>query len=358
MLDAPLPNSFDSQGMSQAARFGPISSSAPLRFSIESPSSSLPKTQLGYTALRDVRPAFGDTTNLDGVLHGLGSSPRDNEPLTFTKRPLHSERLARSRPMMMSSSLDVRSTRFATDTSSEEGSEDGVGEDLLPSSLHDLLPQEKLRRSSRHATDEESTKVPQPRRMLSSGYSSQENRIGSLSPHSASPSRYSSMWAARPSNNKADSDANFLGHVGSPLRPSNLRTSSSSGSPHANGGTVGGMSMLTSELQRTNLGEGQSQQATSSFGMIRNTTNPPSLARSGLGDRGFSSNSLGRDKIDEEAMFSMEEDGDDTTPTAPLNGINPLDNPEDTHQARKGSNPLFGLGKSAATLGPIERPTK
>ncbi|KAK8206709.1 hypothetical protein M8818_004543 [Zalaria obscura] len=125
VLDAPLPSSFDSQGISHAARHGPLAASMPPRFGIESPPSSLPnKALLGNTALRDLHDsAFGDR-KLDGVLHGLGSSPPTfEESSSFNKRSLHSERFARHK--MLSASLGARQgSFFPMDTSSTEESDD------------------------------------------------------------------------------------------------------------------------------------------------------------------------------------------------------------------------------------------
>jgi hypothetical protein len=98
-LDAPLPGSFDSQGISHAARHGPFASSVPPRLGqgLESPPSSLPNKAFLGSTLR----GLGDTT-LDGVLAG-SSPPTFEEPMSFGKRPLHSERFSRPRPMMSAS---------------------------------------------------------------------------------------------------------------------------------------------------------------------------------------------------------------------------------------------------------------
>lgn len=325
VLDAPLPSSFDSQGISHAARNGPVSSSMPPRFGIESPPSSLPtKAMMGNTALRDLREsAFGESANLDGVLHGLGSSPPTfNEPLTFTKRPLHSERFARPK-MTMSTSWDVRPGSHFNMDMSDESSDDGYGEDLLPSSLHELLPTEKLRRLSRPAEDENPSfsLASAQRRAISNGNTPQDSKVGSLSPHSASPSRYNNIWSARPVS-KTEQEAAFpssFGHVGSALRPTNLRSSSLKLSTSPNGTTSsyvgsptnqGGISMLAKELQRTKLEQSkQAVPAPSHPVAPRVLSNGSGAARNGLGDRGFSSSSLGRERIDEEqGLFSMEEE--------------------------------------------------
>ncbi|KAF2227775.1 hypothetical protein BDZ85DRAFT_271300 [Elsinoe ampelina] len=366
--DAPMPSSWDSQGISQAARHGPYAASVPGRFGLESPPSSYPnKAQMGNTALRDIRDsAFGDTANLDGVLHGLGSSPRENEPLTFSKRPLHSERFARSRPFL-SSSLDVRNTQFLTnlDNSDLDGgdSDDGAGEDLLPSSLHDLLPTDRPRRSSKSGYPEDENNSPwtsAPRRISSNGGNG-EFKTGSLSPHSASPSRYSAMWAARSSSKQESESAltTTLGHVGSPLRPSNLRTSSThtSSPPDAN---PAALSMLTSQLKRAKLNDSASGSPTASTSYLSPSASGTSLSSRigptlngrhgqglGAGERSLSgnlSNTLGREKIEEESIFSMEEE------TGGLEGSEA----EPGVQQRSGSSgTAWGMGSPTGAVGVI-----
>ncbi|TKX21748.1 torus domain-containing protein [Elsinoe australis] len=369
--DAQLPSSWDSQGVSQAARNGPYAASVPGRFGLESPPSSYPnKAQLGNTALRDRDSAFGDTANLDGMLHGLGSSPRENEPLTFSKRPLHSERFARSRPFI-SSSLDVRNTQFLGELSNSDpdggDSDDGAGEDLLPSSLHDLLPTDKLRRASRSGPPEDESNphwTSAPRRIISNGGNA-ESKTGSLSPHSASPSRYSAMWAAR-SSGKPDSEVNSVsafGHVGSPLRPSNLRTSSTTATSPPNASDTN-LSMLTSQLQRAKLNNGASGSPTA--GGLHPTSSPASNVLSsrgtassnsrqaqglGAGERSLSgnfSNTLGRERIEEESIFSMEEE------TGGLEGSEAEPSP---HHENASAGNAWGMGRpSAVGVGVIGSP--
>lgn len=351
VLDVPLPSSFDSQGISHAARHGPFAASVPHRFGIESPPSSLPNRSVSK-----FRGAFGDAANLDGVLAG-SSPPSFDEPLSFSKRPLHSERLyserlARPR-MMMSSSLGTRPSLFSNDQSESdiESDDDGIGEDLLPSSLHELLPQDKPRRSSRQFTEDDGNPsfLSANRRTISSGTS--DGKMGSMSPHSASPSRYNALFTSR-SLSKADSESNgtsAFGHVGSPLRPSGFRTSSlanvsssASGdnSPYAVGSPPrqASMSMLTQELQRTKLSE------QSKAGAPRSLSNSSGHGgRNGLTERGISSSSIGRETIEEEqGLFSMEEEEGEPTSAMRI-------------PSKPTSNPAYGLvqGKSEPTLGPI-----
>ncbi|KAG9617495.1 hypothetical protein KCV04_g15254, partial [Aureobasidium melanogenum] len=335
VLDAPLPGSFDSQGISHAARHGPFASSVPPRLGhgLESPPSSLPNKAFLGSTLR----GLGDTT-LDGVLAG-SSPPTFEEPMSFGKRPLHSERFSRPRPMM-SASVGTRPSfysHFPPDaTDSEESEEEGIGEDLLPSSLHELLPPEKLRRPSQQIDDDINPSfLSAGRRAISNGQIPVDNKVGSISPHTGSPSRYSSIWSSGSYRKEGE---NGFGHIGSPLRPSSLRSSSLAGGDL--GSLIGSppkqasMSMLTRELQSTRISE-------KSPSLLPRTSSNDSRAalRGGL-DRGISSNSLGRNETIEEedqGLFSMEEED------------------EFESSSKKPSVSPIGLlpGKSETTLGPI-----
>lgn len=335
MLDAPLPGSFDSQGISHAARHGPFASSVPPRLGqgLESPPSSLPNKAFLGSTLR----GLGDTT-LDGVLAG-SSPPTFEEPMSFGKRPLHSERFSRPRPMM-SASVGTRPSfysHFPPDaTDSEESEEEGIGEDLLPSSLHELLPPEKLRRPSQQTDDDINPSfLSAGRRAISNGQIPMDNRVGSVSPHAGSPSRYSSIWSSGSYRKEGE---NGFGHIGSPLRPSSLRSSSLAGGDF--GSLIGSppkqgsMSMLTRELQSTRISE-----KSPSLHPRAMSGDSRAALRGGL-DRGISSNSLGRNETIEEedqGLFSMEEED------------------EFASSSRKPSVSPLGLlpGKSEPTLGPI-----
>ncbi|KAK5135760.1 hypothetical protein LTR08_004746 [Meristemomyces frigidus] len=325
VLDAPLPNSFDSNGVSMAARMGPFAASVPSRFGIESPPSSLPlKSQLGNTALRNLHSsAFGDRgVGMDGMLAGLGSSPPSgtDELFTFAKRPLHSDRLRASRPMM-SASLDTRLPTTSFEYSDEEDFDTDREEDLLPASLRDLIPEGRSRRESRNRTDEETPAgfLSAARRTLSGHGTPQDSGVGSLG---SSPSRYNSVFAR---NQATKTDPDSFGIVGSPLRnsgfafasaprPTNGELSPSLSSPPRQAS----MSTLTQELQRTKLGTVRSQAqaiagATSHPGTVRTMSNG-ATGRNGL-DRAVSSQSVS--KIDEEQeLFDMDDDSGPTRATA------------------------------------------
>ncbi|TKA60104.1 hypothetical protein B0A55_11522 [Friedmanniomyces simplex] len=317
VLDAPLPSSFDSNGVSMAARNGPFAASVPSRFGVESPSSSLPRmAQLGNTALRDLHSsAFGDR-GMDGLLANIGSSPPSgtDEPLIFSKRPLHSDRLRGTRQPMVSASLGTRLPTASFEYSDDEEGDTDREEDLLPASLRDLIPEGRTRRESRSRVDGETPAgfLSAARRTLSGHGTPQDSKVGSLG---SSPSRYTSVFGrAQP----VKSDTDGFGHIGSPLRnagfsfatgikPTNGELSPSIASPPRQAS----MSMLTQELQRTKLDAARSQGqtvagATSHPGPVRTLSNG-SNGRAGL-DRGMSSTSVG--KIDEEQeLFDMDEVG-------------------------------------------------
>jgi len=326
VLDAPLPNSFDSNGISMAARNGPFAASVPSRFGIESPPSSLPRaSQLGNAAVRNLHSsAFGER-GMDGVLASVGSSPPSgtDEPFTFAKRPLHSARLRTARPVV-SASLGTRLPTMLFEYSDDEEDPDRE-EDLLPASLRDLIPEGRSRRESRSRLDEDTPAgfLSAARRTLSGHGVPQEGKVGSLG---TSPSRYSSMFV-RGQPSKSDGE---FGHVGSPLRNSGLYFTTASRASNGDMSPIlsspprqASMSMLTQELQRTKLEAARSEAARSqvqatagapshSSAPVRTLSNGGSTGRSSL-DRGLSSTSVG--KIDEEQeLFDMEEVGPRSMP--------------------------------------------
>lgn len=329
VLDAPLPNSFDSNGISMAARNGPFAASVPSRFGIESPSSSLPnRSQLGNTALRDLHSsAFGDR-GMDGVLASIGSSPPSgtDEPLTFPKRSLHSERLRATR-LPVSASLGTKLPTQSFEYSDDEDGDTDREEDLLPASLRDLIPEGRLRRESRPRTEEETPAafLAAQRRTISAYGTPQDSKVGS--PHSSSPSRYNGVFARNPA---PTSNPEVVAHVGSPLRNLGCSFASAAKAPNGNGELSPGvaspprqasMSMLTQGLQRTKLETARFPGKGASAPVPVRTLSNGSTGRSSL-DRGISSTSVS--KIDEEQeLFDMDEVSGPAkaTPRSVPNGI-------------------------------------
>ncbi|KAM5341839.1 hypothetical protein ACJ41O_014870 [Fusarium nematophilum] len=248
VLDAPLPASFDSNGISNAALFpaGPWPSSVPSKFGIESPTPSLSNAKDSRTSetLKLLHTsAFGSSEHL---ITPLDRSPPNSQQANgeeyFGKRAMHSSRFAK--PRMLSSSMP----KTSVDRDWEPGfafgdDDDNLPENYVPENLQDLLtPVEKARRGSMRADGD------------ADGLSKYGSPIGT------SPSRWGPMFQRQKDEEETARSlrgASAFGHVGSPLRnsmlaqemggtngfnrPSSLRSASES------------MSMLSQQLQRSHL---------------------------------------------------------------------------------------------------------
>ncbi|EPE34362.1 CCCH zinc finger [Glarea lozoyensis ATCC 20868] len=319
VLDAPLPASFDSNGVSHIARYGPMASSVPSKFGFDSPPGSVGAAKDGRTseALKNLHSsAFGNDTR--DRFNGVASSPpQHSDEQLFGKRPMHSQRMTKSK--IMSSSLPK-----AVDLDWDSGF--AHEEDYLPETLRDLMtPQEKARRGSRAAADEEG-------RPIYSGSGTPNGEISKFgSPSNASPSRWGPLFQRQKEEEEraAASRASAFGHVGSPLRNSSLHPSASPGSRPAARPLVSGdsspylaspprhssMSILSQQLQRTRLNnrtESSESQTSRTASNPVGSTSRPAMAI----DRTISSGSIGNvGRIDEErddnlGVFDMEEMGD------------------------------------------------
>lgn len=328
VLDAPLPASFDSNGVSWIARHGPVASSVPTKFGIDSPSSSVGAVKPS-DALKNLHSsAFGDDTK--DRFNGLASSPPSEE--YFGSRTMHSQRLAK--PKIMSASLPK---------GQDWGEAFTFEEDLLPESLNDLMtPLEKARRGSRAAYDESKP---------SRGFfdDSRSSYSGAGTPSNDTPTKYGSPGNSSPSrwgpyfqkNHKEEDEkisrASAFGHVGSPLRNSLLQEGANPSSrPIARPNTSGdaspylaspprqsSMSIISQQLQRTRLGRADlngSESNLLSSSAPRTTPTPIGSGRSAFAaDRQPSSSSVGGSgrfttPIDEEQVdfvFNMEGMDDD-----------------------------------------------
>ncbi len=274
-LDAPLPASFDSNGISHIARYGAVAASVPSKFGMESPPPSLSqRTSIQpLDAVKALRSsAF--PSNLRNSSQ-LGSSPPVvSTEETFSQRKMHSQQTAQ-RPRLLSASVP----RPGVSDDWDDGFP--LEEDFLPPNLHDdvLTPQEKRRRLSRPEQDFGGFKSPNQGGLgIPSGNSS---KVGS--PLASSPSRFSALFAKQ-RQESTNITATGFGHVGSPLRESHIqqasespfgdgitaRPSSSSrsrsglagdhspsffSSPPAESTSNFGMSMISSQLQRTHLNQ-------------------------------------------------------------------------------------------------------
>ncbi|KAL8779908.1 MAG: hypothetical protein Q9213_006730 [Squamulea squamosa] len=323
-LDAPMPASFDSQGISYIARHGPVAASVPSKFGLESPSSSLPKkTGLPSSTLRNLHnSAFGQDPR--SISSNLGSSPLGSGDEGYSRRIMHSELTAR--PTAISAS--VPRARLGDDW--DEEIIFGGEEDFLPTSLHDLLtPQERIRRPSRTDQDE------RPSRESFSGSGTPADPSSHVgSPSHASPSRFSAFFSKqkRDESNSQTPSASVFGHVGSPLRNSSMPIDGSPSLRATSNPTRSGdvspylsspprqssMSMISQQLARTRI----SSKTESGFGdsnpsisLHPNSARTQSQAVNNTArlDRVTSSSSISNVKIEEEngdGVFPMEEEED------------------------------------------------
>ena len=312
-LDAPLPASFDSNGISHIARYGAVAASVPSKFGMESPSPSLPpRTAQQSEAIKALRnAAYGSNLRTSS---NVGSSPPAAPEEPPGQRTMHSQKVVR--PGLLSASVP-RATM-----SDDWDDHFTLEEDLLPTNLHDdvLTPQERMRRLSRPEQEFGAIRDQSSALRIPSANSS---KVGS--PLGSSPSRFSALFAKqrekREQENNATSPSAF-GHVGSPLRESSIHQTSSPILQPANNRWASGegmarlpspprtasMSMLSQQVQRMNLNRTDSAESHTKLpsGSIRYTTAPV-----GRYDRAVSSPGLVSTRIDEEQgdlVFSMDEE--------------------------------------------------
>jgi len=321
VLDAPLPASFDSNGVSHAARHpaGPFPSSVPSQFGIESPSPSLTPQRDGRTseALKLLHhSAFGGNDRLSATV--TPSSPPSHTPDEyFGRRPMHSSRFAK--PKMLSSSAP----RSNIDRDWEPDFS-FLEEDYVPDNLRDLLtPAEKARRGSRAAEDAAASPALTS---LNPGGDVSGLKFGS--PLASSPGRWGPSSFHRPiedaeaRRHAAAASAGAFGHVGSPLRNSSLSSSMSQlHAARSTGTETGSMGALSQHLQRTRIdgtgGESPRLHPHSHLARPSNgRANERNVSSSSITSSARYTTPIGEE--DGEFVFAMDEDGDrDSTIRAP-----------------------------------------
>lgn len=219
-LDAGLPASLDSNGISYYARHGPIAASVPSKFGMDSPPPSLPRDARAL-ALRSLhQSAFGDDQDLGESARASRSPPVVGDEMSFGRRIMHSQ-FARQHKVMSSSfpragllTTDVWAPEQEDKLSNNEADTFSFEEDFVPSSLQELLtPQERNRRMSR--TDNEEP-------VGSWGHRNSITAPTTPGETSLAGSPGSSRFGALFNRQKRDDEANYssIGHVGSPLRNS------------------------------------------------------------------------------------------------------------------------------------------
>ena len=324
VLDAPLPASFDSQGVSYIARHGPVAASVPSKFGLEfsSPPSSHPQKviapsdstnvlQSSIAARRNPRPKVAD----------LGSSPLTSGDEGPPHRVMHSQRI--SKPKTLSASLP-RVGMHADDWDDGFHFSEGEETDYIPTSLHDqiLTPQEKMRRLSRNDQDNRSA-----RESLSGIGTPGESSSKVGSPNTGSPSRYGAFFARKQQDaaGNTSSSPSAFGPVGSPLRnlhpgasPS-MRANNETGdiSPSfpafASPPRQSSMSILSQQLGRTRISSRPPDGNDGMSGSLHPNSARHSSAPTSTYNRPIAT-STNRDRIVEEqgeGVFPMEEEEDD-----------------------------------------------
>lgn len=317
-LDAPLPASFDSQGISHAARYGPVAASMPSKFGLEL---SPPAQRIGAPtdALRNLR----DTAYAPDARKAsfIGTSPPGVPEDGLGPRFLHSQRPVK--PRMLSASVPRPTALDDWDESNFP-----MEEDFLPINLHDdvLTPQERLRRLSRTDHDLSSSH----RDLSGLGMTGTSlSKVGS--PLASSPSRFGALFAKQRQKKEEDAHGTSFPQVGSPLRESSLNlemrspslgpigSRQVSGEPTFVSPRQASTSMISQQLSGMSLHPGSARHSSSS--------GPNSRL-----DRTVSS-PVSTSKIDEEEqsdlVFSMEEEENNNKRSSASWGMHKTDSNDD-----------------------------
>lgn len=312
-LDAPLPASFDSQGISHVARYGPVAASMPSKFGLElSPPAQRPGPADNFRNLRDI--GYSDLRKQSA---NMGSSPPAPEDVGGP-RFMHSSRPVK--PRMLSASVP-------RPTGIDEWDENfPMEEDYLPVNLHDdvLTPQEKLRRLSRTDHDFGSSH----RDFSGLGMSSSFSKNGS--PLASSPSRFGALFAKQRQKKEEDAIGSSFPHIGSPLRESSFNAlgspglgpigssrASHDGSPFVSSpGRQSSMSMISEQIGGLSLNPGSLRQPSGPGRLDRTISSPVTTT-----------------KIEEEdpldLVFSMEEEEGHKRNSSSWNSDETKENPAD-----------------------------
>ncbi|KAL9123759.1 MAG: hypothetical protein Q9217_006844 [Psora testacea] len=325
VLDAPLPASFDSQGISYIARHGPVAASVPSKFGLElsSPPSSVPQKAVAPSdATNLLQSSLAARRNPRSKAPDLGSSPLTSGDEGPSHRFMYSSRI--SKPKMLSASLP-RAGMHTDDWDDGFHFSEGEETDYIPTSLHDqiLTPQEKMRRLSRNDQD-----IRGVRESLSGMGTPGESSSKVGSPGTGSPSRYGVFFGRRQQENNSNAAGSPFGHVGSPLRNTNPGASPSlrattnetcemspSFPSFASPPRQSSMSILSQQLSRTRLSSKQSDSNEGCPATLHPSSARHSSAPTATFSRTTSSSALGgTGRIDEEqgeSVFSLEEEEED-----------------------------------------------
>ena len=253
-LDAPLPASFDSNGVSHVARYPdqPMPASVPNQFGLGTFSSPSPSVRASETLRALHNSAFGPSNHLSpgGSASAVAesSSPANGE---LRRANMHSSRSARPRMISASVPKQDKDGDWEAGFSLSE-------EDCVPDALTELLtPTEKARRGSLRADENVDYTASQ----------GQVQKLGNSIPTISPSGRWGTPGMGADvdeRNGRPRYGASPYGHVGSPLRVSSLIGSdldstaagtSAARQPPSRRGTSSNesLSALTQQIQRTKL---------------------------------------------------------------------------------------------------------
>ena len=309
-LNAPLPQSFDSNGVSNIARYGPLGQSLPDKFGLKSPSTSVPR--------KGVNPAEPMAVRSGSKLASpLASSPQ-NQDDSIGARVVAAQPFSQNRGIPSSVPKSSRIEEW-----------DSLDADLLPNSLHDevLTPEEKMHRLSR--PDPDATISSKDRSGALAIPGGPATKVGSA-PAAGSPSRFRALWEEQrekktttPDPNTSTSTVSAFGHVGSPLRESWMPNTSNpsaavtSTSPRYQSTN---MSAISQQISRMKLesSEASSQRSTTTLRNPSNTlydsTRPHPSSRTISSPRILALQGTKKpDPDDPEAAFFFPMDSDDAS---------------------------------------------
>ena len=314
-LNAPMPQSFDSNGVSHIAQYGPLGHSLPDKFGLKSHSAALPRNGQHPAEPMPMRSA----SKLNSP---LAASPQ-NQDYSLSSRIAAAQRLDpnQGHPLSVpkSNNLEIWDDRFHVDAG------------LLPNSLHDevLTPQERMRRLSR---------PDQP--SLAGGMKDQsgalaipggpQSKVGSA-PAAGSPSRFRALWEEQREKKGVTTDTNTntipinaSGQVGSPLRESWMPNPSNVGGvpmtqtlSHSPLNLTTSLSGISQQISQTKLSSSHSNDTSRPYAFRSPSSNIPTSSSllPTMADRNVLSSPKiqalsGRRNEDESFFFPMDSDVD------------------------------------------------
>lgn len=306
-LNAPLPQSFDPNGLSHIAKYGPLGQSVPDKFGMKSPPASLPKRGMQPPEVSaTLRGGPGNSNLRNGT--ALGSSPHtQDEP--SGQRIMHSQK-------------NARSNRLSTSVPQGDDWEEHFTfeQDLLPISVRDevLNPPGRIRRVSRPGDQENLNTTRDTSRSLAIP-SATSSKVGSPS-MAGSPSRFRAIFEQQEKqkelqqengngNGNGNGSANgngvgAFGHVGSPLRESWMANGANT-SP----GTLSGISQQMAKMQLNRADSSENAGRLHLMGGRHVSAPVGTFQRPGLASPGVSSTRIDEEVEGEGLLFSMDEWG-------------------------------------------------